>query len=475
MKAVNKLSVVFTALLLAGCTSFAPDYQRPVMPVPQGWPVQTDDTQAQPEAAGQQVVLPDWEGFVVDPALRELIRMALENNRDLRVAALNIEKARAQYRISRSEAFPAIGASGAGDRQRQPAELSPTGLAGVSGQYQAAVGANSYELDFFGRIRSLNDEALARFLSTEQARRAVQTALIADVAFAYLQLAADQERLALARRTLETQRSSYDLIARSQQLGAATLLDVRQAQTQVESARVDVARYSSQVLQGRNALDLLLGTSAPSRLLPAEQADDKTTLTRLGAGVSSQILLQRPDVLEAEYVLQAANANIGAARAAFFPRISLTASAGTASNDLSNLFAAGSGFWQFIPRIELPIFDAGRNSAALRVSEVQRDIALAQYEKSIQTAFREVADVLASRSTLTEQLQAQSDLVQALDQYYQLSQARFNSGADSYLAVLDAQRSLYAAQQDLITLRFTGNTSTIQLYKALGGGWPAPA
>lgn len=475
MNAVKKSSVVFTALLLAGCSSLAPDYQRPALPVPNDWPVQTQDTGALSGSDAQQAVLPDWEDFIVDPALRELVRMALDNNRDLRVAALNIEKARAQYRISRSEAFPAIGVSGAGDRQRLPAELSPTGQGGVSSQYQAGIGASSYELDFFGRIRSLNDEALARFMSTEQARRAVQTALVADVAFAYLQLAADQERLALAQRTLETQRSSYDLIARSQELGASTLLDVRQAQTQVESARVDVARYSSQVLQGRNALDLLLGTSAPNRLLPAKQADDKIVLTRLGAGVSSQILLQRPDVLEAEYVLQAANANIGAARAAFFPRISLTASAGTASSDLSELFAAGSGFWQFVPHIELPIFDAGRNRANLRVSEVQRDIAVAQYEKAIQTAFREVADVLASRSTLTEQLQAQSDLVQALDQYYRLSQARFNSGADSYLAVLDAQRSLYAAQQNLITLRLTGDTSTIQLYKALGGGWPAPA
>lgn len=467
-----RFSVVFMALLVAGCTSLAPDYQRPHAPVPETWPVQTSDTQA---SSGQQAqaILPDWEQFVVDPALRTLISMALDSNRDLHIAALNIEKARAQYSISRSEWFPAVDLSGSGNRQRQPAAVSPTGQTAVSGQYQAGVGTSAYELDIFGRIRSLNDEALARFLATEQARRAVQTALIAEVASAYLQLAADQERLSLARRTLEIQQNSYELIARSQELGAATLLDVRQAQTQVESARVDVAQYSSQVLEGRNALDLLLGTPAAQELLPDEQDDDKTTLTRLDAGVSSQILLQRPDVQEAEYALQAANANIGAARAAFFPRISLTAAAGTASSDLSDLFAAGSGFWQFLPRIDLPIFNAGRNRANLRVSEVQRDIAVAQYEKTIQTAFREVADALARRSTLSEQLQAQSDLVQALSQYYQLSQARFSSGADSYLAVLDAQRSLYAAQQNLISLRLTSNTSTIQLYKALGGGWPA--
>jgi multidrug efflux system outer membrane protein len=468
------LASLASALLLAGCTSMAPNYERPALPADTAWPTGPSyKTAAEASSAPGAVAASDigWQDFITDEKLQKVVGLALENNRDLHVAALNIDRARAQYQIQRADSFPSVGVSGEGSSQRLPADLSPSREAGISRQYSAGIGTSAYELDLFGRVRSLNEDALQRYLATEEARKTVQIALVAEVATAYLTLGADQERLQLARQTLESQQKSYDLTRRSHELGVASMLDLRQAQTLVESARVDVARFTSQIAQDKNALVLLVGGAVSDDLLPHAQNDDRVTLAQLDAGLPSEILLRRPDVVQAERLLQAANANIGAARAAFFPRISLTASAGTTSSALSNLFEGGTGFWSFIPQLNLPIFEGGRNRANLKVSEVDRDIAQAQYEKAIQSAFREVADGLAQRGTLDEQLAAQTALVEASADNQALSEARYRRGIDSYLNVLDAQRSLYAAQQDLITLRLTKNSNHVTLYKALGGGW----
>lgn len=469
---LQRLTSLAAALVLAGCASMAPDYDRPGLPVSGDWPQgsayehQGHGNDAVPAAS--EIA---WQDFILDDNLRTIIATALENNRDLRVSVLNIDRARALYQIQRSDSLPSVDISGSGTRQRLPADMNPTGEAGISSQYSAGVGTSAYELDLFGRVRSLNEEALQRYLATAEARKAVQIALIAEVANAYLTLGADQERLQLARQTLESQRQSYELTRRSHELGVASMLDLRQAQTLVESARVDVARFSSQIEQDKNALILLVGTSLPDDLLPGDQRDDRITLAQLNAGLPSEVLLRRPDVMQAERLLQAANANIGAARAAFFPRITLTASAGTTSRDLSNLFDGGTGFWTFMPQINLPIFNRGRTRANLRVSEIDREIAQAEYEQAIQAAFREVADALAQRGTLDEQIAAQTALVEASADRRALSDARYRSGVDSYLNVLDAERSLYATQQNLITLRQARNSNHVALYKALGGGW----
>lgn len=470
---LQRLSSLAAALVLAGCASMAPDYDRPSLPVSGSWPdgpvygqAQSHDTGVMPAAAD----IP-WQEFILDDNLRTIVAQALDNNRDLQVAVLNIDRARAQYQVQRSDSLPSVDISGSGTSQRLPADLNPRGEAGINRQYSAGVGTSAYELDLFGRIRSLNEEALQRYLATEEARKTVQITLIAEVVNAYLALGADQERLQLARQTLESQTHSYELTRRSHELGMASMLDLRQAQTLVESARVDVARFSSQIEQDKNALTLLTGTSLPDGLLPGNQRDDRITLARLNEGLPSEVLLRRPDVMQAERLLQAANANIGAARAAFFPRITLTAAAGTTSGDLSSLFDGGTGFWTFMPQVNLPIFNRGRTRANLRVSEIDREIAQAQYEQAIQVAFREVADALAQRGTLDEQIAAQSALVEASADSRALSDARYRSGVDSYLNVLDAERNLYANQQNLITLRHAKNSNHVALYKALGGGW----
>jgi multidrug efflux system outer membrane protein len=476
----STLASLAAALLLVGCSSMAPNYERPAAPVDAAWPTGPAYKDPTQRSTGQgEVAATDlpaaadiaWQEFITDPKLRTVVGLALDSNRDLRVAALNIERARAQYQVQRADSFPSIGITGSGSSQRLPADLNPGGETGISRQYSAGIGTSAYELDLFGRIRSLNEDALQRYMATEESRKAVQLSLVAEVANAYLTLGADEERLLLARQTLISQQKSYELSQRSHELGVASMLDLRQAQTLVESARVDVARFTSQIAQDKNALTLLVGAQLAEELLPESQNDDRVTLANLNAGIPSEVLLRRPDVLQAERLLQAANANIGAARAAFFPRISLTASAGTTSSALSNLFDGGTGFWSFMPQLHLPIFEGGRNRANLAVSQVDRDIAQAEYEKAIQIAFREVADSLAARGTLDEQLAAQTALVEASADSHALSDARYRRGIDSYLNVLDAQRSLYAAQQDLITLRLTKNSNHVTLYKVLGGGW----
>ncbi|CAM3916798.1 AdeC/AdeK/OprM family multidrug efflux complex outer membrane factor [Paracidovorax anthurii] len=459
-------AVLCAALWLAGCANLAPRYERPAPPVPAAYP---DAGGAAPAGAAAADI--DWRQFFADDRLRALIALALDHNRDLRVAVLNIEQARAQYRIQDAQTLPAVNATGSGSAGRTPASLSGTGAALTTHQYSAGLGISAYELDLFGRVRNLSAQSLEKFLATGQARRSTQISLVAEVASAYLTWAADLERLALARETLRSQGDSYALTQRRVELGSASALTLRQLQTSVESARVDVARYTGQVAQDRHALALLLGVPVPDALAPQALGDGLNALPELPAGVPSDLLLRRPDLLESEHQLQAANANIGAARAAFYPRISLTASAGSGSADLSGLFQGGSGTWSFMPQISLPIFDAGSNQAALDSAIASRDIALAQYEKAIQTAFREVSDALVLRGTLEQQLEAQRSLVEARGEALRLSDARFSRGVDSYLDVLDAQRSWYGARQTLITTRLSRLTNGVTLYKVLGGGW----
>lgn len=467
---MTRLSILTLALAaaLGGC-SLMPNYQRPDAPVPEAFP-STVAGDAKASAAADI----GWRDFFADERLRELIALALANNRDLRVAVLNIEQSRAQYRIQGAALLPTVNASGGGSASRTPGDLSGSGQANTSHQYAATIGFSAYELDLFGRVRSLNEQALQQFLATDEARRATQISLVAEVASNYLALAADQERLTLARVTLQSQTDSYALTKRMAEVGAASDLSLRQAQTSVDAARVDVARYTAQVGLDRNALALVVGTQPPEALLPTGLADVLAALgarTDLPAGLPSDLLQRRPDVLQAERQLRAANANIGAARANFYPRISLTASAGTGSADLGNLFKSGQGAWSFAPQISLPIFDGGANKATLDSAKAGRGISVAQYEKSIQTAFREVADALAQRATLGEQVDAQQSLVEATGASFTLSDARFMRGVDSYLAVLDSQRSLYTAQQNLIGTQLSRVSNLVTLYKVLGGGW----
>ncbi|WAJ38443.1 AdeC/AdeK/OprM family multidrug efflux complex outer membrane factor [Pseudomonas sp. GOM7] len=462
------LSLAVATALLSGC-SLIPDYQRPEAPVAADWP----QGEAYGDAAREGSVAAadlQWQAFFRDPALRQLVQTALENNRDLRVAALNVEAYQALYRIQRADLLPSVSADGAGTRQRLPADLSQTGQARTSGQYSATLGINAWELDFFGRLRSLSEQALQQYLATEQAARSTQISLVASVASAYLQWQADQSLLELTQDTLQTYEASYQLTQRSFDVGVSDALALSQARSAVDSARVSLAQYQRRVAQDRNALIQLLGTGLPNDL-PQGLKLDKQILESVPAGLPSDLLQRRPDLLQAEYQLKAANANIGAARAAFFPSVSLTANAGTASRELSGLFDAGSGTWLFQPQINLPIFNAGRLRANLDYAELQKDIQVAQYEKAIQTAFQEVADRLAARTTYREQLEAQRTLLDTTETYYELAERRYRTGVDSYLTLLDAQRQLFSIRQQLISDRLAQLTSEVELYKALGGGW----
>ena len=467
-----KLRTLGITLLLAGvlggCATLAPDYARPAAPVDNTWPATGGKVAA--AGADESVATLGWRSFFVDTRLHQLIDLALANNRDLRETALNIVKARAQYRIQRAELLPAVSADAGSTARRTPGELSGTGQAITSRSHSVDLGFSNWEIDLFGRIQSLRDQALETYLASEETLRSTRITLVAEVAGAYLTLSADAALLQLAQETLASQQSSYTLTRKRVELGVGTELDLRQIETSVETARRDVAAYTAQVATDRNALVLLVGTSVPDTLLPPAGLDSVTALRALPVGLPSTVLQERPDVLAAERQLRAANANIGAARAAFFPSISLTATAGTASSSLGGLFAAGSGAWTFIPQVSLPIFNAGANRANLQVAETDRDITLARYEKAIQSAFREVADALAQRATLDARLDAQHKLVDASAASYRLSEARYQKGVDSYLSALDAQRSLYAARQSLVSLKLSAATNAITLYKVLGGG-----
>jgi multidrug efflux system outer membrane protein len=462
------LAIAITAVALTGC-SLIPSYRQPALPVaaqyPQGASYGTGQADSQTAAAEQ-----GWRIVFRDPALQQLIEVSLANNRDLRVAALNIEAYRAQYRIQRADLVPAVTANASGTRERLPADLSSTGKAGISSSYSANLGISSYELDFFGRVRSLTKEALETYLASEEARRSTHISLVASVANAYYTWQADQALLKLTQETLQAYEQSLKLTARTTSVGTTSALDLAQARTSVESARVSLATYQRTVAQDQDALILLLGAGLPENLHPGLPLD-APQITEVPAGLPSDLLQRRPDILEAEHTLLASNANIGAARAAFFPSITLTASAGSSSAQLGDLFKGGQGSWSFAPSISLPIFNAGSLKASLDYSKIQKDINVASYEKTIQTAFQEVSDGLAARKTYRDQLQAQQDSVKANQDYYYLAELRYRAGTDSNLTFLDAQRSLFSAQQSAITDRLSQLTSEVTLYKALGGGW----
>jgi multidrug efflux system outer membrane protein len=456
-------------IFLCGC-AMAPKYTRPEAPVPSAWPRGPAYKEAAGAPPAKAVADVPWQEFFVDANLRKLVTLALENNRDLRVAVLNIQKSRAQYQIKRADLLPKLDAEGSATYQRLAEDFSGLGIPMDIHQYNVGLGMSSYELDLFGRVRSLKDQALEQFFASEQARRATQLSLVAEVASNYLTLAADRERLKLAKETLESQETSYRLIRSRYDAGISSALDLNQARTSVESARVDIARYTTLTAQDENALNLVVGSPVPSELLPAALSETLTALKDLPPGLPSDVLLRRPDILQSEHLLKGANANIGAARAAFFPRITLVSSVGLGSDDLSGLFKSGAFVYKVMPQISIPIFQGGANRANLESAEADRDIAVAQYEKAIQTAFKEVADALAQRGTIDDQVKAQQSLSDATAESYRLSRARYDKGVDNYLNVLDSQRSLYSAQQSLIAVRLSRLNNLVTLYKVLGGG-----
>ena len=431
---IFKILPLCAALALTGCVNLAPDHERPAAPVEQAWPT----GEAYDAASVRSEALPAWQAFFTDERLRKVIDLALKENRDLRVSALNIEKARALYGVQRSELFPTVAAAASNAGKHTPASVAGTST--TTHTYTAQLAMTSYELDFFGRVRNLNEQALQAYLASEDARRSAQSALIAQVASGWLAL------------------------------GAASRLDYEQARTTVTAARAQIASYIRAVAQDKNALDLLCGTTVPEDLLPAGLATGVTQTAVLPAGLPSEVLLKRPDIAASERDLISAEANIGVARAAFFPSVSITAGAGTTGMQLSNLFDAHTGFWSFTPSVNLPIFTGGRNVATLEAAKVGQKIAVANYEKAIQTAFREVSDALATEGTMDRELTARREYAEAATKAWELSDASYKAGAISYNDVLTSQRAMVGAKQALIGAELSKSMSAITLYKVLGGG-----
>ena len=482
------LVMALLSLCLAGCT-LEPHYVRPQPAVTQQWPAApagdeksaASSAQAAAEASQRSAAQIGWREFFTDPKLQTLIEQALQHNPDAQVATLNIEAARAQYQIQRAALFPKISASATEQVQRFPTGVTPIaggagGATAATGSglfrfYDLGVGFTSYELDLFGRIRSLKHARLQQYLGFVETRRSTQISVIAEVASAYLTWLADQKLQRITLDTLNSQQESLKLVRMSFDGGVATALDLHQAETTVATAQANLAQYRRQVAQDQNALVVLLGAPIPSESTAEEDLDEEKLLTDLPAGLPSDILVQRPDILAAEHNLIAANANIGAARAAFFPSILLTGSYGTASTQLSGLFQPHSQAWTFSPQISLPIFAGGANVASLDLAKVQKNILVVQYQQAIQNGFREVADALAGRATLDSQLAADTVLVEASSESFRLSNMRYTGGVDNYLGVLDAQRILYTAQQSLVSVQLARLQNLVTLYKALGGGW----
>lgn len=487
---LRSLALAGALALLSACT-LEPRYRSPALPVPDQWPIPptvgttagaatTSDATAPTSGPPDAVVTAatpreasdiGWREFFTDARLQQLIALALTNNRDLRVAVLNIERARASYRIERAALLPSVQATAAHTRQSIPAAVTGFGFPVVDSYYSAGFALASFQLDLFGRVRSLTHAALEQFFAQAENRRSAQLSLIAQITNAYLTLASDRELQRLAQQTLTSQQQSYELTRKRHDSGAASGLDLAQADTTVQSARADLERYSGTVQTDVDALTLLVGSPIDASLLPAGFSQQVVELAPLPAGLPSGVLLRRPDVLAAEHTLRAQNANIGAARAAFFPTISLTASYGAASLPLSGLFKSGSQDWTFTPQATLPIFQGGQLLANLSASHTDRSIAVAQYEKAIQTGFREVSDALALSGSLSRQHEAQQALVSATERAYNISQDRYKAGRDSFLNVLDSQRSYYSAQQGLIAVRLAEQNNRVSLYTALGGGW----
>jgi len=475
MKGSALVTVAAAITVLSACT-MEPHYERPGAPVPPTWAGSAAG--AKDEASVADV---GWRQFFPDPVLQRLMAIALANNRDLRVAVLNVQAAQAQYRIQRADLFPKISATGVEQVEKYPAGVVGTssggGAAGsaVPGGttirlFEVGVGFTSYELDLFGKIRSMNHAALERYFENAETRRSSQLTLVAEVASAYLAILADETILKVTRETLDSQTASYDLTRKSLDAGTTTALALRQAATTVDTARANLAEYTRQAAQDRNALMVLLGTPIPEDIVFSTDISAETMSAELPVGVPSEVLTRRPDVLAAEHQLIAANADIGAARAAFFPSITLTGNYGTASTQLSGLFKPGSSAWTFSPQISVPIFAGGANVANLDLSKIEKNVYIAQYEKALQSAFREVDDALAARKTLDDQLAAQRALLDDSSESYRLADMRFRNGVDSFLPVLDAQRALYSAQQAVVGLELQRLQNMATLYKALGGG-----
>ncbi|KAF1026465.1 MAG: Outer membrane protein OprM [Burkholderia plantarii] len=468
------LTAMAVALLATGCT-LAPHYQRPAAPVAGAFP--SDGVYAsQPgangarSANGQAAVDIGWRNFFVDPRLQRLIEIALTNNRDLRVSVLNVEAARAQYQITRAELLPTLGGTGTGTLQRYPQGISSTGAPYISRVYNVGLSA-SWELDLFGRIQSLKNQALAQYLSTAQARKAAEISLVAQVADQYLTVLSTDDLLSVTQNTLKAAQDSFNLTKLQFDNGTGSELDLRQAQTTVETALANQQAQARARAQAVNALVVLIGEPLPEDLPAGLPLDAQNLLTDVPADLPSDLLTRRPDIMEAEQTLLAANANIGAARAAFFPKISLTGAFGTASPTLGGLFKAGTAAWSFAPQLTLPIFEGGTNLANLNLAHVQKRIEIANYEKAIQTAFQEVSDGLAARGTYDQQIAALERNEAAQQRRYDLSNLRYKNGVDNYLTVLTAQTDLYSAQQSLVSARLARWTNLVTLYRALGGGW----
>jgi len=489
------LPLVLSTLLLSACT-LMPHYQRPQLPVSDQWPADTNVTteragvapSSAPNPPGTAVLSADqigWRDFFTDARLTRLVEIALENNRNLRIAALNVSASQAQFRVQRGNLFPAISVTGSEVAEKLPGNgggppaaggssggaLVPTGTSGTFHIYNAGVGFTNYELDLFGRQRSLTTQAFEQYLAQSETRRSTQISLVAEVASDYFAVLADQALVKLTEDTLHSETETYELTKAMYESDTTTLLALRQAESTVDSARASLAQYRRQLALDLHALTLVLGQDMPADLPPGQDLDAQGMVADIPPGLPSDLLAQRPDILSAEDALGAANANIGAARAAFFPSIELTASGGTTSNTMNGLFKSGTGTWSFTPTITLPIFTGGQNLANLDLAHIEKNVAVAQYELTIQTAFREVADALSSRGTYLDQRQAQSALVDADAEAYRLSLMRFRAGTDSYLSTLDSQRSLFSAQQELVQIRQAELTNEVTLYKALGGGW----
>lgn len=457
---ISSVSILALSLLSGGC-SFIPQLDPVSSPVSGKFPGKT---------AGEVPADIAWQKFFTDPRLKKLVQTALANNRDLRIAALNVEQARAQYGISRSELFPTVNAGGSTTRQRSLNGGGGGGRGSTSGDYDVSVGLVSYELDLFGRVRSLNSSALESYFGSDAARVGAQISLVSQIANQYLTERALQEQVALSEQSLAGFNSAYDIVKQRFDAGAISELDLSSIEVQRQTARADLAAFRQRIQEVNNSLTFLCGGSLPANL-PAGRSLDDVLVANVRAGVPSELLFRRPDIREAEHQLRAANANIGAARAAFFPSITLTTNVGAASNSLSRLFSNGTATWLFSPAINVPIFDGGRNQANLDSAEISKKIEIANYEKSIQTGFREVADSLASRTGLDEQISATESLVKAQQKRADLSKSRYTQGVDSYFEVLTATLDYYTSQQSLIRLRLSRNINSVNLYKALGGGW----
>lgn len=451
------LTVLAGLLSLTGCVNLAPDYARPAMPVPAAM----DGTTA---TQNKELAVPKWQDLITDERLRKVIQLALDNNRDLRIAALDVAKARASYRITDADRFPTVKAAGADTISKANNTISRS--------YTAEVGFSAYELDFFSRLKNLSQVDFETYLATEATQRSTRLTLIAEVASDWLTLASDRQLLRLAQETYATRNKTLDLTRKEHELGGTSALTLVQEEAEAESALDDVHSYTSEVEQDINALRLAVGTDIPEDLLPTENDSldhSVSQLVTVPADLSSDVLLQRPDIISAEHTLKSAYADIGAARASFFPTISLTAEDGSSSSSLSNLFKGGTHIWSFAPSISVPIFNAGSLRASLDSAKIERDIQVATYEKTIQTAFEEVANAMSVRRVLKDRIDTQTKEVAAYQKALDLTNALYRAGSDSYLDVLDSERSLYSAQQSLISLRLTEQNNRITLFKVLGG------